>query len=115
MIKIKSKVAVEKIKITWRKNGPDFLENEMQCNFTEEEVFFSIRTYKHVQFEQLHRYIQNRNKIYKKWYTQKQSLDINCLVYLGNKKQINKKKQKEDVSSKHIESFIIVVVMNCRD
>ena len=40
MIKIKSKVAVEKIKITWRKNGPDFLENEMQCNFTEEEVFF---------------------------------------------------------------------------
>ena len=40
-------------------------------------IFFSIHTYTHVQFEQqLHKYIQKRNKIYKKWYTQKQSLDI---------------------------------------
>ena len=38
--------------------------------------FFSIHTYTHAQFEQLHKYIQKRNKIYKKWYTQKQSLDI---------------------------------------
>ena len=34
-------------------------------------VFFSIHTYAHVKFEQLHEYIQNRSKIYKKWYTQK--------------------------------------------
>ena len=37
---------------------------------------FSINTYTHIQFEQLHKYIQKRNKIYKKWYTQKQSPDI---------------------------------------
>ena len=30
-------------------------------------------------------------------------------------KQKNKNKQKGDVSSKSIESFIIVVVMSCRD
>ena len=30
-------------------------------------TFFSIHTYAHVQFEQLHINIQNRNKIYKKW------------------------------------------------
>ena len=28
--------------------------------------FFSIHTYTHVQFEQLDKYIQKRNKIYKK-------------------------------------------------
>ena len=33
-------------------------------------IFFPIHTHTHVQFEQLHKYIQNRNKIYKKWYTQ---------------------------------------------
>ena len=44
--------------------------------FYRRRSFFSIHTYTHVQFEQLHKYIQNRNKIYKKWYTQKQSLDI---------------------------------------
>ena len=38
--------------------------------------FFSYLTYTHVQFEQLHKYIQKRNKIYEKWYTQKQFLDI---------------------------------------
>ena len=32
---------------------------------------FSIPTSTHLQFEQLHKYIQNTNKIYKKWYTQK--------------------------------------------
>ena len=32
---------------------------------------FSIHAYTHVQFEQLVKYIQNRNKIYKKWFTQK--------------------------------------------
>ena len=40
---------------------------------------FSIYTYTHVQFEQLHKYIQNRNKIYKKRYTQKQSINIKLL------------------------------------
>ena len=40
-------------------------------------IFFSIHTYTHVQFEQLHKYIQKRNKIYKKSYIQKQFLDIN--------------------------------------
>ena len=39
-------------------------------------LFFSIHTYTNVKFEQLHKYIQKRNKIYKKWYTQKQYLDI---------------------------------------
>ena len=38
-------------------------------------VFFSIHTYTHVQFEQLHKCLQNRNKIYKKCYTHKY-LDI---------------------------------------
>ena len=42
--------------------------------------FFSIQTYTHVQFGQLHKYIQNRNEIYKKWYTQKQFLDIKLFV-----------------------------------
>ena len=44
--------------------------------------YFSIHTYTHVQFEQLHKYIQNRNKIYKKWYTQEQSLDIKIVWYI---------------------------------
>ena len=67
--------------------------------------------------------MQKRNEIYKKWFTQKQYLDIKLFVI--SKKQtskqktkwnkINKKKQKGDVSSKSIESFIIVVVMSCRD
>ena len=38
--------------------------------------FFSIHTYTHVQVEQSHKYIQKRNKISKKWYTQEQFLDI---------------------------------------
>ena len=49
--------------------------------------FFSIHTYTHVQFEQLHKYIQKRNKIYKKWYTQKQSLDIKLFGIFRNKKK----------------------------
>ena len=62
---------------------------------------------------------QKRNKIYKRWYTQKQYLDIK-LFGISRKKNIyicikikNKKKQKGDVSSKSIEAFIIVVVMSC--
>ena len=50
-------------------------------------IFFSIHTYTHVQFEQLHRYTQKRNKIYKKWYTQKQSLDIKLFGIFRNKKK----------------------------
>ena len=73
-------------------------------------IFFSIHINTHVHLEQLHKYIQNRNKISKKWYTQKLK---NCLVYLGNNR-LNKKKKKGDVSSKSMESFIIVVVMSCR-
>ena len=55
----------------------------------------------------------NRNKIYKTGYTKKQSLDINLLIYLGNKR-INKKEAKRRCSSKSIESFIIAVVMSSR-
>ena len=51
--------------------------------------FFSIHTYTHVQFEQLHKYIQKRNKIYKNWYTQKQSLDIK-LFGMSRKQKKNK-------------------------
>ena len=62
--------------------------------------FFSIHTYTHVQFEQLHKYIQKRNKIYKKWYTQKQSLDIKLFgISRKQTKKKKKKKQKGDVSS----------------
>ena len=60
--------------------------------------FFSIHTYTHVQFEQLHKYIQKRNKIYKKWYTQKQSLDIKLFGIFRKQKKI-KRTQKRDVSS----------------
>ena len=60
--------------------------------------FFSIHTYTHVQFEQLHKYIQKRNKIYKKWYTQKQSLDIKLFGIFRKQKKI-KRTQKGDVSS----------------
>ena len=38
--------------------------------------FFPIDTYKPVEFEYLHKYIQKRSKIYKKWYRQKKSLFI---------------------------------------
>ena len=63
-------------------------------------IFFSIHTYTHVQFEQLHRYTQKRNKIYKKWYTQKQSLDIKLFgISRKQTKKKKKNKQKEDVSS----------------
>ena len=41
--------------------------------------FFSIYTYTRVQFGQLHKYIQNRIKIYKKRYRQKQSINIKLL------------------------------------
>ena len=62
--------------------------------------FFSIHTYTHVQFEQLHKYIQKRNKIYKKWYTQKQSLDIKLFgISRKQTKKKKKNKQKGDVSS----------------
>ena len=60
--------------------------------------FFSIHTYTHVQFEQLHKYIQKRNKIYKKWYTQKQSPDIKLFGIFRKQKKI-KRTQKGDVSS----------------
>ena len=57
----------------------------MKC---EGKHFFSIYTYTRVQFGQLHKYIQNRNKIYKKRYTQKQSINIK---FLGiSRKQQNK-------------------------
>ena len=46
--------------------------------------FIPIYTYTHVQFKQLHKYIQKRNKIYRKWYTQKQALGIKLF---GNKKE----------------------------
>ena len=69
--------------------------------------FFSIHTYTHVQFEQLHKYIQNRNKIYKKWYTQKQSLDIKLFGISRKQKKINKKKQKGDVSSKVLSHLLL--------
>ena len=62
--------------------------------------FVSIHTYTHVQFEQLHKYIQKRNKIYKKWYTQKQSLDIKLFgISRKQTKKKKKNKQKGDVSS----------------
>ena len=62
--------------------------------------FFSVHTYTHVQFEQLHKYIQKRNKIYKKWYRQKQSLDIKLFgISMKQTKKKNKQKQKGDVSS----------------
>ena len=80
-----------------------------------EWYFFSIHTYTHIVFELLHKYIQKRNKIYKKWYTQKQSLDIKLFGISRKQKKVRKKKQKGDVSSKRIESFTIVVVMTCRD
>ena len=54
--------------------------------------FFSIHTYiqayTHVQFEQLHKYIQKRSKIYKKWYIQKQSLDIKLFGISRKQKNI---------------------------
>ena len=56
------------------------------------DFFFSIHTYTHaythVQFEQLHKYIQKRSKIYKKWYTQKQSLDIKLFGISRKQKNI---------------------------
>ena len=55
-------------------------------------IFFSIHTYTHVQFEQLHRYTQKRNKIYKKWYTQKQSLDIKLFGIFRKQKKKEKEK-----------------------
>ena len=77
------------------------MSNENIENITKwNSNFFSIYTYTHVQFEQLHKYIQKRNKIYKKWYTQKQSLDIKLFgISRKQTKKKNKKKQKGDVSS----------------
>ena len=60
--------------------------------------------------------MQKRNKIYKTWYTHKQSVDIKLFgISRTQNDNNNKKKQKGDVNSKSIESFIIVVVMSCRD
>ena len=56
-------------------------------------IHFFFQTYTHVQFEQLHKYIQKRNKIYKKWYTQKQFPDIK--VFGISKKQANKQTNKK--------------------
>ena len=64
-----------------------------------EWYYFSIHTYTHIVFELLHKYIQKRNNIYKKWYTQKQSLDIIKLLGISRKAKKNEKKQKGDVSS----------------
>ena len=63
--------------------------------------FFSIHTYTHVQFEQLQKYIQKRNKICKRWFTQKQSLDIKLfgISRKQTKKKKSENKQKGDVSS----------------
>ena len=78
--------------------------------------FFSIHTYIHLQFEQLHKSMQKRNKIYKKWSTQKQSLDKKLFgISRKRTKKKNKNKQKGDVNSKSIESFNIEVVMSYRD
>ena len=63
-----------------------------------DSLFFSFQTYTHVQFEQLHKYIQKRNKIYKKWYTQKQSLDIK-LFGISKKQQRNKQTNKQKTQS----------------
>ena len=46
----------------WFLHDTDLRHERVKC-------FFSVHTYTNVQFEQLHKYIQNRNKIYKKWYT----------------------------------------------
>ena len=63
-------------------------------------MFFFIHTYTYVQFERLHKYIQKRNKIYKKWYTEKQSLDIKLFgISRKQTKKKTKNKQKGDVSS----------------
>ena len=80
-------------------------------------IYIFVRTYTNVQFEQLHKYMQKRNKIYKTWYTHKQSVDIKLfgISRTQNDNNNNKKKQKGDVNSKSIESFIIVVLMSCRD
>ena len=51
------------------------------------DIFFSFYTFTHVQFKQLHKYIQKRNKIYKKWYSQKQPLDIK--LFGKSRKQTN--------------------------
>ena len=76
-----------------------YLDGHLQKSVWE-NFFFSIHTYTHVQFEQLHKYIQKRNKIYKKWYTQKQSLDIKLFgISRKQTNKKNKKKQKGDVSS----------------
>ena len=62
--------------------------------------FIPIYTYTHVQFKQLHKYIQKRNKIYRKWYTQKQALGIKLFgISRKQTKNKKKKKQKGDVSS----------------
>ena len=58
-----------------------------------DSLFFSFQTYTHVQFEQLHKYIQKRNKIYEKWYTQKQFPDIK--LFGIPKKQANKQTNKK--------------------
>ena len=47
--------------------------------------------------------------------SRKQKKTIYIYIYIYIYKIKNKKKQKGDVSSKNIESFIIVVVMSCRD
>ena len=53
-------------------------------------IIFFFFSYTHVQFKQLHKYIQKRKKIYKNWYTQKHSLDIK-LFGISRKQQQQKK------------------------
>ena len=65
-----------------------------------------INTYTHVQFEQSHKYIQNKNKMYKKWHTHTETVSrykIIC-VYLGIN-GIDREKLKGDVELKNIESL----------
>ena len=76
-------------------------------------IFFSFNTYKHAQFEQLLKYIQKRKNIYKKSFTQKQSLDQKLLAISKKQKNIEKE-TKGDVSSKSIELLIILVVISCK-
>lgn len=56
--------------------------------------FFSFNTYKHAQFEELLKYIQKRENIYKKWFTQKQSLDQKLLGISKKQKNIEKKNKR---------------------
>ena len=67
--------------------------------------FFSIHT---VQFEQLHKYIKKRNKIYKKWYTQKQSLDIKLFGISRKQKKKKIKRNKKGMLAQKVLSHLLL-------